>query len=89
MAVVVASGQRGDVRPPDRPIAWVGADRVLLNDTTSLGMRRKVVACKGDVPNQVAWLLAVFEEARDARVSWWLVNVGEFMYLWMIWKKEG
>jgi hypothetical protein len=77
------------VRPVDRPIAWVGSDRILLDDLTWSGLRRKVVACKGDVPNQVAWLLAAFGEARGAIVHWWLVERGEFMYLWMVWKKEG
>ena len=80
---------QGDVRPPDKPLAWIGLDRVLLNDTTSLGMRRKVVARKGDIPDQVQWLQVTFTEAGPARVHWWLVERGEFFYLWMIWKKEG
>jgi hypothetical protein len=91
VAVVAAPSTRtkGDVRPPDQPIAWVGADRLLLNDVTSLGMRRKVVARKDDVPDQVQQLLAVYAEAKGAQVHWWLVERGEFTYLWMIWKKEG
>ena len=77
------------MRPPDQPIAWAGADRVLLDDTTSLGMRRKVIAHKDGIPHVVTWLQAAFEEAKDARVHWWLVERGEFIYLWMVWKKEG
>ena len=87
--VTAATQTRGDVRPPDKPIAWVGADRILLDDVTSLGLHRKVIARKDDIPNVVTWLQAVFDEARDAQVHWWLVQRGDYMYLWMIWKKEG
>lgn len=80
------SGQRSAVRPVDRPIAWVGSDRILLDDLTWSGLRRKVIARKDDVPDQMQWLLMAMEEAKQAQVHWWLVARGEFMYLWIVWK---
>lgn len=87
--MVTSTQTKGDVRPVDRPIAWVGHDRILLDDVTSLGLHRKVIARREDVPNAVAWLQAAFEEAKDARVHWWLVNKGNDVYLWIVWKKAG
>jgi hypothetical protein len=79
----------GAVRLPTEPLAWIGEDRVLLNDLTTLGMRRKVFARQDDVPNVVGLLQAAFEEARDAKVHWWLIGMPNgFIYLWIIWKKE-
>lgn len=76
-----------DLCPTDKPLAWVGADRILLNDTTSLGIRRRVVARKDDIPQVIAFLQAAFDEARGAKVHWWLVQKADgFVYLWMIWK---
>lgn len=89
MVVAPPTRTRGDVRPPDKPIAWVGADRILLDDVTSLGLRRKVIARRDDIPNVVTWLQAAFEEAGNARVHWWLVDKDPYSYLWIVWKKEG
>jgi len=90
------------VRPVDKPIAWVGHDRILLDDVSVCGLRRKVVARKEDVPNTVGFLEAAFREAdltpdpsperrgEKPRVRWWLVYKSDgYFYLWIVWKKEG
>ena len=77
----------GKCRPIDQPLAWVGSDRILLDDRTSTGLRRWVIARKDDIPNQVNWMEAALKTARDERVHWWLVDRADGCYLWMIWKE--
>lgn len=84
----MSSGPRGAVRPPDKPLAWVGHDRLLCDDRTVYGLRRKVIARKDDIPNQVAWLQAAYQQAGKADVHWWLVQKNDsFVYLWIVWKE--
>lgn len=84
----MSSGPRGAVRPPDKPLAWVGHDRLLLDDRTVYGLRRKVIARKDDIPNQVTWLQAAYQQAGTADVHWWLVQRNDgFVYLWIVWKE--
>lgn len=73
--------------PVDKPLAWIGSDRLLLNDRTIYGLRRKVFARKDDLPNVVGLLQAAFQEARDAQVHWWLIERNEFYFLWIVWKE--
>jgi hypothetical protein len=73
-----------------KPIAWVGtdkADRLLISDVTPSGLHRTVVARKGEVMDVEAWLGAVVSEARGNEVDGWLVEIGEFWFLWLIWKE--
>jgi hypothetical protein len=59
----------------------------LLSDVTSLGLHRKVVARKEDIPNVVGFLQVVYQEAGEARVHWWLVHKDNgYFYLWIVWK---
>ena len=77
-----------EIRPVDRPLGWAGDDRILCDDRTVYGLRRKVIARKDDIPQMVTWLRAAFEEARDANVHWWLVLKADgFFYLWIVWKE--
>jgi len=73
--------------PVDKPLAWIGSDRLLLNDRTIYGLRRKVIARKDEIPNVVGLLVVAFQEARDAQVHWWLVERDEFYFLWIVWKE--
>lgn len=75
-----------NLQPIDRPLAWIGNDRLLLNDVTEYGLRRKVIAHKGDIPNVVQLLQTAFQEARNAQVRWWLVERDGNYYLWIVWK---
>lgn len=76
------------LRPPKNPLAWVGNDRLLLDDQTVYGLRRKVIARKGDIPNQVTWLQAAYQQAGKADLNWWLVQKNDgFVYLWIVWKE--
>jgi len=74
-----------------KPIAWVGTDktdRLLISDVTQYGLHRTVVARKGEVMDIEAWQRAVESEARGNAIEYWLVEIGEFYFLWMIWKEE-
>jgi hypothetical protein len=46
-----------------------------------------VVARKGEVMDVEAWLSAVMSEAQGNEVDGWLVEIGEFWFLWLIWKE--
>jgi hypothetical protein len=73
-----------------KPIAWVGADkadRLLISDVSQYGLHRTVVARKGEVMDVEAWLGAVASDARGNAVEGWLVEIGEFWFLWLIWKE--
>jgi hypothetical protein len=71
----------------DQPIAWIGADRLLLNDITIYGLHRKVIVRKDDIPNVVGFVQVALQEARNAKVHWWLVEKNGFYFLWIVWKE--
>ena len=74
-----------------KPIAWVGADkadRLLISDTTRHGLHRTVVARKGELMDIEAWQQAVASEAMKNEVEGFLVEVGEFFILWLLWKER-
>lgn len=76
------------LRPPKNPLAWVGNDRLLLDDRTVYGLRRKVIARKDDFPDYAAWLGAAYQQAGRAVVRWWIVQKNDgFVYLWIVWKE--
>jgi len=73
-----------------KPIAWVGADkadRLLISDVTPSGLHRTVVARKSDVMDVETWMQVVETEARGNEIHSFLVMIGEFYFLWMIWKE--
>lgn len=79
------------VRPVDQPIAWVGADRILLDDVSRFGLRRQVIARRGEPMDVEIWVDAASNQSsmsRD-RIHWWLVERGEYWFLWIVWKEEG
>ena len=74
-----------------RPLAWVGEDkndRLLISDVTPFGLHRTVVARKGDIPDVVAWQQAVMSEAKHNPIHHWIVEIGEFGVLWIVWKDK-
>ena len=75
----------GAVRPVDQPLAWVGNDRLLLDDESRCGLRRRVLANRGDVPNQVAHVAEVYR--RSNRVRFWMFERDGYWYLWIVWKE--
>jgi hypothetical protein len=70
-----------------KPIAWVGADRLLISDITPNRLHRTVVARKGEVMDVESWMKTVVSQARENEVDGWLVEIGEFWFLWLIWKE--
>ena len=75
-------------RPRARPaVGWIGADRVLLDDETIYGLRRWVVARRGEPP-EVADLLEIVEGMTQADVYAWCIEKDDgYWYLWMVWKE--
>lgn len=85
---VTAVNTQSALRPADQPLAWVGADRILLDDTSRYGLRRKVIARKEGVPDVEGFVQAAQKQAVDAEVSWWVSEKGEYVYLWIVWKPK-
>jgi hypothetical protein len=80
------------LRPLDQPLAWVGGDRLLCDDTSPYGLRRLVYARKGECPDADSLLRVARWRAEGAPVHCWAVEDadGIYWYLWICWKeKEG
>jgi hypothetical protein len=96
-ALMITPNARSAKREPmpydlQKPLAWVGADkadRLLISDVTRYGLHRKVVARKGELMDIEAWQQTVTSEAGKNEVEYWLVEIGEFYFLWMVWKEQG
>ena len=73
-------------RPVDRPLAWLGSDRLLLDDTSRYGLRRKVIARKDEMMDMVMHLQMAMIQAGQARVYYWMFERDGFWFLWMCWK---
>lgn len=80
--------QQQSLRPPDRPLAWLGGDRLLLDDRTKYGLRRKVYARKDGMPNMVIYLQLAFIQAGERDVRYWMFEKDTFWYLWIVWKDK-
>ena len=77
------------LRPTNRPLAWIGSDRLLLEDVTRFGLHRQGVARKGEPPNVEIYLSTVQRRYSNADVSHWLVEREDgFWYLWIVWKES-
>lgn len=75
------------VRPVGSPLAWLGRDdRLLCDDLTRYGLRRRVIARKSEMMDMVTHIRQAIEMAKGAEVSWWMVERDEFYYLWIAWK---
>ena len=73
---------------PISPVAWVGEhDRILLDDRTRFGLRRKVIARKDEAMDVEMWLnsTAMFE-AKGCTMFGWLVQKDGYFFLWLVWK---
>lgn len=76
-------------RPVHSPLAWLGDDRLLLDDTSRFGLRRRVIARKGDYPAMTIYIPQAMEKANGAQVYWWMVEKDDgFIYLWIVWKDK-
>ena len=76
------------VRSVDKPIAWLGADRLLLDDTTQYGLRRRVFARKGEWVDYLIHLKHARDMAKGAEVYPWMFEQDGFFYLWIVWKEK-
>lgn len=85
----LGEGSRSGLRPVDKPVFWIGHDRVLCNDKTVYGLRRKVIARKDEPPNCVTWIAVAIEEAKPVMPKWWLARRESdgFWLLWITWKE--
>lgn len=75
------------VRSVDKPIAWLGNDRLLLDDKTRFGLRRRVFARKGEWVEYLTHLKQAMDMAKGADVFHWMFESGDFYYLWIVWKE--
>ena len=74
-----------------KPLAWVGADkadRLLISDRTKYGLQRRVVARKNEIMDVETWLQTAEREASPYTVELFLVEIGEYWFLWMLWKEQ-
>ena len=78
------------LRPLSSPLAWFGEDRLLLDDVTRYGLRRRVLTRKGSWPDIRAHLDAATKEAKGAEIHCWVYERVEtgFAYLWICWKVQ-
>lgn len=76
------------VRGIDKPLAWVGADRILCDDTSRFGLRRKVIARRGEAMDVETWMRAVERQAGEDAVHAWLVDRDGDWFLWIVWKPK-
>lgn len=61
-------------------------DRLVIADKTKHGLHRRVIARKSEMMDIDAWLDSVRRQT-SAEVSWWLVRIDEFYFLWIVWKE--
>lgn len=76
---------RSSLAPLEKPLAWIGGDRLLLDDITPYGLRRLVYARKGEPPDAESLLQVARRRANGARVDSWLVEKDGCWYLWVVW----
>ncbi len=85
MSVQIAATS-STARPPEHPLAWIGSDRLLLDDVTPYGLRRKVIARKNEMMDMVMYLQLAMIQAGKATVHYWMFERDGFWFLWMVWK---
>lgn len=75
--------------PVTNPLAWLGRDdRLLLDDTSRFGLRRRVIARKGTMMDVEAHILLAEKMARGAEVCGWLYELDDYFFLWIVWKER-
>jgi hypothetical protein len=80
--------QRSSVRSVSNPLARIGNDRLLLDDVTVYGLRRQVIARKGEPPEVSDFLNTVERKHPQANVyAWCFEKEDGFWYLWIVWKE--
>lgn len=75
------------LRPVEKPIAWLGKDRLLLDDKTRFGLRRRVFARKGEWVDFLTHIKQARDMARGADIFYWMFDSDDFFFLWIVWKE--
>ena len=78
---------KSSLRQVEKPIAWLGKDRLLLDDTTRFGLRRRVFARKGEWVDFLTHIKQAVDMAKGADVFYWMFERDSFFYLWIVWKE--
>lgn len=75
---------------PQKVIAWVDEDRLLVFDRTRHGLHRRVIARKDGCPNADVWLEAIHihDKVDRNQLTHWFVQQDDFVFLWIIWKDK-
>ena len=77
------------IRPVSNQLSWLGRDdRLLLDDVSCFGLRRRVIARKGEMMDVEAHIQLAADMARGAEVYGWLVESEGINYLWIVWKER-
>lgn len=75
-------------RPVDRPLGWIGSDRLLLDDTSAYGLRRYVVARKAEPPDVDAHMQVIEGSTQSPVYAWCVLKDDGYWYLWICWKER-
>ena len=77
------------MRPVAAPLAWLGRDdRLLLDDTSRFGLRRRVIARKGEMMDVETHILMATDMAKGAEVYGWMIERDDFFFLHIVWKER-
>lgn len=63
----------------------IGADRLIQDDTSRFGIRRRHIIRRGDLPDP-AWLAEV-EKEHPAAAHWFYMDANEIGHLYIAWKE--
>lgn len=72
----------------NKPLTMFGHDRLLLDDISAYGLRRRVIARRADWPDVQAFLDVAKKEARGAEIYCWAYERNGFYFSWICWKVE-
>jgi len=76
-----------NIRPVDKPLAWIGYDRILLDDVSRLGLHRYVIVRKNDPPDVAIYVEQASKKARYCE-SWLIHRDDDYWMLWIVWKER-
>jgi hypothetical protein len=67
-------------------LAHVGADRLVLDDTTRYGLRRRHIICYGGLPDPDWWETALKDH--PSAQAWQYMDDLGIGHLWIVWKEK-
>lgn len=71
-----------------KPIAWIGSDRLVLDDVTKHGLHRLVIARKDGEPDFLAYYGMADKQSGGAEIMHFTSKRDGFGLLWFLWKEQ-